>query len=673
MGAAAEDTLLRDLLPRPQRLETLSGQCPLDGGEVHITLTAPAEEQIKRLTDRLAETLVRLGLNINPATAPGESYLLYVSFSGVPAPFAPATVLPAAARDQGYSLTVTPSGVVVGAASEKGLFYGLMTLEQVLRSARARGLTALPCMRILDWPALPMRGYSEDYGRDQLPTMDEHKRAIRLLARFKIDTYLWFIEPDHFVYAFDPELGREYDRFRFEEIRELVAYAREYYIDVIPTVELLGHMEMTLREPRYRHLAEMPEGGGDLCATSEESFDLVRKMVNEIAPAFGGAYFHCGLDESYAIGKGRSAEAVNEKGIERVFADYYTKMNGLVKSQGQTMMMYADIILNHPGILELLPKDIVPMFYTRARDGLPREWISRVKNSIRELAPIFNTYRMVREYTEDAYMPCHHRFVALTQPDLSRGKAYAQWERNVRKHWGEIAIERVTVEPEQLKVNEDVDVRAWVRRNGRIPQGAFVALRTDWSKRWPDPVAMRNADADNIAHYPGWSMEVLKYLFETRKITASGHETTDTDPGLSQDAAIQHSRSIMLRHDFVRNADTLTLLLTENPANRMAYEYGIASLLLSRNIEQFGQNVEKFRPPGVSGQPRHHTEALLLHRTLKKLPIDAPGQTIPREAKVRLHEFFQTLQQHGKNKANAIAALRAPFGDTYYYYYFLGG
>ena len=372
MGAAAEDTLLRDLLPRPQRLETLSGQCPLDGGEVHITLTAPAEEQIKRLTDRLAETLVRLGLNINPATAPGESYLLYVSFSGVPAPFAPATVLPAAARDQGYSLTVTPSGVVVGAASEKGLFYGLMTLEQVLRSARARGLTALPCMRILDWPALPMRGYSEDYGRDQLPTMDEHKRAIRLLARFKIDTYLWFIEPDHFVYAFDPELGREYDRFRFEEIRELVAYAREYYIDVIPTVELLGHMEMTLREPRYRHLAEMPEGGGDLCATSEESFDLVRKMVNEIAPAFGGAYFHCGLDESYAIGKGRSAEAVNEKGIERVFADYYTKMNGLVKSQGQTMMMYADIILNHPGILELLPKDIVPMFWDYApRDTYP--------------------------------------------------------------------------------------------------------------------------------------------------------------------------------------------------------------------------------------------------------------------------------------------------------------
>ncbi len=127
-------------------------------------------------------------------------------------------------------------------------------------------------------------------------------------------------------------------------------------------------------------------------------------------------------------------------------------------------------------LYNLLEKDIVPMFYTRARDGLPREWISRVKNSIRELAPFFNTYRMVREYTEDAYMPCHQRFVALTQPDLSRGKAYAQWERNVRKHWGEIAIERVTVEPEQLKVNEDVDVRAWVRLGELKPEDVVVQL-----------------------------------------------------------------------------------------------------------------------------------------------------------------------------------------------------
>jgi kynurenine formamidase len=69
------------------------------------------------------------------------------------------------------------------------------------------------------------------------------------------------------------------------------------------------------------------------------------------------------------------------------------------------------------------------------------------------------------------------------------------------------------------------------RRHGRIPRGAFVAMRTDWSKRWPDDAALANKDAAGVFHYPGWSMPVLKLLYEQRGITASGHETTDTDPG----------------------------------------------------------------------------------------------------------------------------------------------
>jgi kynurenine formamidase len=77
------------------------------------------------------------------------------------------------------------------------------------------------------------------------------------------------------------------------------------------------------------------------------------------------------------------------------------------------------------------------------------------------------------------------------------------------------------------------DVREWESRHGCVPKGAFVALRTDWSKRWPDAAAMRNADAHGVAHYPGWSLAVLKHLYETRRITASGHETTDTDPGVA--------------------------------------------------------------------------------------------------------------------------------------------
>jgi kynurenine formamidase len=76
-------------------------------------------------------------------------------------------------------------------------------------------------------------------------------------------------------------------------------------------------------------------------------------------------------------------------------------------------------------------------------------------------------------------------------------------------------------------------VRKWEKDHGQIPGGAFVAMRTDWSKRWPDAAKMENRDANGVAHYPGWSLPALKCLYEDRKITASGHETTDTDPGVA--------------------------------------------------------------------------------------------------------------------------------------------
>lgn len=77
------------------------------------------------------------------------------------------------------------------------------------------------------------------------------------------------------------------------------------------------------------------------------------------------------------------------------------------------------------------------------------------------------------------------------------------------------------------------DVKAWEKKYGAVPEGAFVAMRTDWSKRWPDQAKMQNVDDKGVAHYPGWSLDALKYLYEVRHITASGHEPTDTDPGFA--------------------------------------------------------------------------------------------------------------------------------------------
>ena len=73
------------------------------------------------------------------------------------------------------------------------------------------------------------------------------------------------------------------------------------------------------------------------------------------------------------------------------------------------------------------------------------------------------------------------------------------------------------------------DIIEWENENGRIPEGAFVALRTDWSKRGADN--FDNYDEQNVPHYPGWDVDAIKFLVEERNIGAIGHETADTDPG----------------------------------------------------------------------------------------------------------------------------------------------
>ncbi|AZA14420.1 cyclase family protein [Corynebacterium choanae] len=75
------------------------------------------------------------------------------------------------------------------------------------------------------------------------------------------------------------------------------------------------------------------------------------------------------------------------------------------------------------------------------------------------------------------------------------------------------------------------DLEAWEEQHGTIPEQSFVALRTDWSKRWPDEQAVFNPDADGVFHYPAWNVEVVTWLVEQRGIAAIGHETTDTDLG----------------------------------------------------------------------------------------------------------------------------------------------
>jgi kynurenine formamidase len=148
--------------------------------------------------------------------------------------------------------------------------------------------------------------------------------------------------------------------------------------------------------------------------------------------------------------------------------------------------------------------------------------------------------------------------------------------------------EKVAKNPDYVLTLDDV--RAWELRHGRIPAHAFVVMRTDWSKRWPNDAQMQNKDAAGVAHYPGWSMAVLKALYEDRHIAASGHETTDTDPGVSttkDDYSLEsyvlgtnHYQIEMLANlDQVPEYGALVMVTFPKPANGSGFPARVIAIL----------------------------------------------------------------------------------------------
>jgi kynurenine formamidase len=84
---------------------------------------------------------------------------------------------------------------------------------------------------------------------------------------------------------------------------------------------------------------------------------------------------------------------------------------------------------------------------------------------------------------------------------------------------------------------------------GRVPSGAFVAMKTGWSSRWPDPQRMSNKDSSGVAHFPGWSVEAAQLLLKERKVLAFGHEPTDTDGGMKVTADNFECEDYILRQN----------------------------------------------------------------------------------------------------------------------------
>ncbi len=142
------------------------------------------------------------------------------------------------------------------------------------------------------------------------------------------------------------------------EIRELIKYADEHFIEVIPIFQTLGHFENILSQPEFIKYADFP-GGASLDITNEETYAFLETLLNEVFELFPSKYFHMGADESYDIGLGKSRKLVEQSDLATVHANHYKRVYDICKKNNKEIMMYGDIILSSPEILEKIPKDIV--------------------------------------------------------------------------------------------------------------------------------------------------------------------------------------------------------------------------------------------------------------------------------------------------------------------------
>jgi glycoside hydrolase, family 20, catalytic core len=270
--------------------------------------------------------------------------------------------------DEGYELFIDNNQVVLAANTPQGLFYGKQSLIQLIRGAQNNTLQGL---HIIDKPAVKYRGVMDDISRGPVPTLEYMKYQIRRFAELKINTLTYYTE--HVVRTEKhPEFAPPGGALSIAEWKELSEYAKEYYIELIPNFQSLGHAEKVLLCPKFQNIAE---SNTMYALTKPETLEFMRDIYTEMSPAFESKFFHVNCDETFDIGRGPSSEKVKELGVGRVYTDYMNQLSSILKDNGKRMMMWGDIVLQHPEILDILPKETVMMTWEYSDYDSYSKWI----------------------------------------------------------------------------------------------------------------------------------------------------------------------------------------------------------------------------------------------------------------------------------------------------------
>src|SRR5215468_5662643 len=149
---------------------------------------------------------------------------------------------------QGYLLHADKTRIVVAGLNGQGLFYGVQTLRQLLHKKGAALESS--ALSIRDWPSMQWRGVHDDISRGPIPTIEYTKKQIRTLAAYKVNMLALYME-HVFDFKSQPLMAPKDAALTADQIREIVEYAKRYYITILPEQQAFGHLHHALKYEIY--------------------------------------------------------------------------------------------------------------------------------------------------------------------------------------------------------------------------------------------------------------------------------------------------------------------------------------------------------------------------------------------------------------------------------------
>lgn len=359
-AVAAQDL---HLIPAPRELQTKSGSFKVEAatrivvGARHAIEDRFAAEQVAAEIENATGRKLRVTVSA-AAPGPGSIWLARTDEPGMTARLKAAGLdLPADFNEEGYVLEAAPARITVAARTGAGLFYGAQTLRQLLMPDSAPKSLAVSSVTIRDWPQMRWRGVHDDVSRGPIPTLDYMKKEVRTLAEYKVN--LWSPYLEHvFDYASQPLVAPHEASIKPEEMKDLIAYAQNYHVTIMPEQEPFGHLHHMLKYEVYQDVAETPHGHV-LTPTNPRSFEIVKSMFTELAGVFPSPLFHIGSDETFELGQGKTKELATKEGLGKVYLDDIVRLYDIMKPYHRRLLFWADIAQKYPQLLGVLPKDMI--------------------------------------------------------------------------------------------------------------------------------------------------------------------------------------------------------------------------------------------------------------------------------------------------------------------------